>query len=245
MRALSLIVLLCLCTSAAFAEEVEPLRVQVADPYIEVHTGPGRGYPIFYVVSRDEWVEILSRHTDWFQVRTEHGKEGWIAIAEIQLTLNPDGSRLVIKRYTPEDFISRTWEMGILSGDFGGAAIISLYGAYRFTDNISTNLTLSQVLGNVSSSVMMGVTLVEEPFPEWRVSPFIALGTGIIKTTPRASLGISQDSSDSFTQFGLGVRMHLTQRLLLRVDYNKYVVYPSRNLNEDIIEWKAGFAFFY
>jgi hypothetical protein len=244
MRTLSLIVLLCLCT-AAFAEEAVPLRVQVTDPYIEIHTGPGRGYPVFHVASRGDWVDILSRHTDWFRIRTENGIEGWVDVAEIQQTLNPDGSRLVIKSYTHEDFISRTWEMGVLSGDFGGAAIISFYGAYRFTDNISTELSLSQVLGNVSSSVMIGATLVQEPFPEWRVSPFFALGTGIINTTPRASLGISQDSSDSFTHFGLGARMHLTKRLLLRVNYNKYVVYPSRNLNEDIIEWKAGFAFFY
>lgn len=29
-------------------------RVQVADPYLELRTGPGRGYPIFHVAAREE-----------------------------------------------------------------------------------------------------------------------------------------------------------------------------------------------
>ena len=33
----------------AYADK-EYQSVQVADPYIEMHTGPGRGFPIFHVV---------------------------------------------------------------------------------------------------------------------------------------------------------------------------------------------------
>ena len=35
----------------------EPVRVEVSAPYIELHTGPGRGYPIFYVAERGEDIE--------------------------------------------------------------------------------------------------------------------------------------------------------------------------------------------
>jgi uncharacterized protein YraI len=52
--------------------------LQIADPYIELRTGPGRGYPVFFVAARDEWIEIELRHTDWFSVRTEGGKLGWV-----------------------------------------------------------------------------------------------------------------------------------------------------------------------
>src|SRR5205085_51859 len=53
-------------------------RLQVTDPYLELHTGPGRGYPVFFVVAREEWVAVELRYTDWFKVRTDAGKEGWV-----------------------------------------------------------------------------------------------------------------------------------------------------------------------
>ena len=40
--------------------EKEYQRVKVVDPYIELHTGPGRGYPIFYVVKRHDWIDIIT-----------------------------------------------------------------------------------------------------------------------------------------------------------------------------------------
>ena len=42
----------------------EPERLKVADPYLELHTGPGRGFPVFFVVQREDWVVIQLRSTD-------------------------------------------------------------------------------------------------------------------------------------------------------------------------------------
>ena len=36
----------------------EPERLKVADPYLELHTGPGRGFPVFFVVQREDWVVV-------------------------------------------------------------------------------------------------------------------------------------------------------------------------------------------
>ncbi len=63
----------------------ESLRtVAVADPYLELHTGPGRGYPIFHVIDRGESVEITMQRTDWYQVRAENGVEESICPAVIR-----------------------------------------------------------------------------------------------------------------------------------------------------------------
>ena len=32
----------------------EPLWLEVIDPYVEMHSGPGRGYPVFYVIEQGE-----------------------------------------------------------------------------------------------------------------------------------------------------------------------------------------------
>ena len=245
MRQLLLCVLVTLWVSSVSADEVERNFVQVADPYIEMHTGPGRGYPVFYVIGRDDWVEILYRQTDWFKVRTDAGTEGWVTRAEMQQTLSPDGQHVDIKEASQEDFVERKWEMGMLTGDFGGGYIISAYGGYHMTENITIESSISQILGNVSNSFMVAVSLAHEPFPEWMVSPYFALGTGVIDTKPRSTLTIAKDHTDNFSYYGVGARMHLTKRFFVRLDYNNYVVFTSRNNNEEVREWRAGFAFFF
>ena len=66
--------------------------VTVDDPFLEMHTGPGVGYPVFHVVDRGSTVEIMMRRTDWFQVRTPDGTEGWVDRAQMERTLVPSGS---------------------------------------------------------------------------------------------------------------------------------------------------------
>lgn len=225
--------------------EDETLVVEVLDAYIEMHTGAGRGYPIFYVISRGELIEILLRHTDWFKVRTTNGKEGWVSRAQMVQTLNPSGERLKIKDAAHEDFVARDWEVGVIGGNFEGAPVISVYSAYHFTENISVEGSFSQVLGNLSSSTVFAVHLVHQPFPEWKISPYFLLGTGYIDTSPKATIAAAQDRQDQFAHYGLGARMHLTKRLLIRIDYRNYVIFSSRNDNEEIEEWKIGFGFFF
>ena len=52
--------------------------VTIADPYLEMRTGPGGGYPIFHVVDRGETVDVIKQRTEWYLVRTNNGKEGWV-----------------------------------------------------------------------------------------------------------------------------------------------------------------------
>ena len=47
-----------------------PPTVEVSGPYIELHSGPGRGFPVFHTVERGGEVALLKRRTDWYRVRT-------------------------------------------------------------------------------------------------------------------------------------------------------------------------------
>ncbi len=116
--------LLALTPGPAEAADDELRKVAVADPYLEMRSGPGRGYPIFHVVDRGESVEIVMQRTDWHLVRAANGTEGWVDQAEMELTLNPDGSEVDFGRATLKDFTNAKWEAGILAGDFGGANIL-------------------------------------------------------------------------------------------------------------------------
>ena len=79
---------------AAAAQE-KLLQVFVSEPYLELSTGPGRGYPVFHVVEREQSVDVLYRRTDWFKVRDEQGVEGWARARDMRRTKLADGSPFV------------------------------------------------------------------------------------------------------------------------------------------------------
>ncbi len=224
----------------------DPLRtVAVADPYLELHTGPGRGYPVFHVVDRGESVEIIMQRTDWYQVRAENGVEGWVDRVQMELTLQPDGEQVSFEQADLDDFTNAKWEVGIMAGDFGGANIISLYTGYSLNPYVSIEVWGSQILGNFSNGWMGSVNVVHETWPDWRVSPFFTLGAGIIRTSPKSTIIQGEDRTDQIGHVGAGVRFYATRRFSLRAEYKSYVVFTSRDENEEVEEWKLGFAFFF
>lgn len=225
--------------------EQEHLNVEVTAPYIEVHTGPGIGYPIDYVVERGESVEVLKRRTDWFQVRTRREHLGWVHVEQMQLTMTADGEPLYVELFTFDDFKQRDWEFGFLGGDMDGAAVLSVYGGYAFNDNLSTEITLSQAIGNFSSEYMVDVNLLSHPFPEWRYSPFFTIGGGMINTKPDTTLVQTEDRTDSTAHVGIGLHAYMTRRFFLRAEFRHYTVFTSRDDNEDFDQWKIGFGFFF
>lgn len=231
--------------ASAMPTHAAEYQVTVADPFLELHTGPGRGYPVFYVIDRGTAVTVLKRRTDWFKVRGDRDIEGWVPRRQLLATLGLSGDPEELQEPSREDFATRRWEAGVMAGDFGGASVISAYGAYAFTDSMSIELTGSQILGNFSNGWLATLSLVHVFVPEWRVAPYFTLGTGVILTEPRTTLVRTEDRNDQIAHVGLGLRGYLTRRFLARIEYRSNVVFTSRDDNEEVDEWKAGFAFFF
>ena len=242
---MAIFVLIFFCASAAAYGKDRYYEVVVQDAYIEMHTGPGIGYPVFHVVDRGEQLEVHARHTDWFKVKTRKGVTGWVGVEQMSQTLEPDGSPTTIKRPGRDDFFARRWETGVQLGDFAGANVISAYVGYQFTENISTEVWGSHLSGDFSDGWMFNANIVHQPFPTWRVSPFFTLGTGVIHIQPKATLVQVEDRTDQEAHVGFGLRTHLGRRFMLRAEYKSYVVFTSRDENEEVDEWKAGFAVFF
>ena len=244
MPVLLLIISLLFSCSLAKAEE-EYRKVKVAEPFIELHTGPGRGYPVFYVIDRNEWIEIVKRRTDWFKIISADGTTGWTHQQQLELTLDPEGQKTQFAEITQAQFAQRDAEVGVMGGDMNGAQTVTLYGAYNFTANISAELSFMQAIGSFSNNLITNVNLLHQAFPEWRYSPFFALGIGNIKTTPRATLVQAEDRSDLLAHVGIGTYAYISRSFALRAEYNRYVVFSSDDDNEDIKEWKVGLVTFF
>ena len=230
--------------SAAQAADDE-VKVQVVEPYIELHTGAGEGYPVFYVVERHDWVAILYRKMDWFKVRTSNGKVGWVVIDQMEHTLAAPGVQAKFANLKFDDFTHRRYEMGVLLGDFEGAKLMTFYGSYHFMPNLEVEGALSQATGDFTNQVVASISMVSTPFPKWSLSPFFSIGFGHIKNTPRKTLASGGDTSDNLASAGIGVRYYLTRRFMIRAEARQNVVFVNDNNNGDFLEWKMGFSFFY
>jgi hypothetical protein len=71
------------------------------------------------------------------------------------------------------------------------------------------------------------------------------LGAGVIHTSPKSTIIQGPDRTDQIGHVGVGFRVYATRRFLLRAEYKSYVVFTSRDENEEVEEWKVGFAFFF
>lgn len=229
----------------AAARERELLQLFVTQPYLELHSGPGRGFPVTQVVGRGEAVDVIKRRTEWFKVRTGRGIEGWASEQELALAKLADGSAFMFKRGDRAGFIDHSWESGVQVGDYAGASMISAYGSYSFNEQLKLELTAGQYLGNVSNGYVAEIGLNHVFMPQWRLSPFVTLGTGIDHVSPKVTLTTPLDATHQTAYVGLGARYYWTRRFFLRADYRHHTVFTDRDQNEVKQEWKLGFAFFY
>jgi opacity protein-like surface antigen len=239
-----LLLLAALLTPAVGAAR-EYLQLFVTAPYLELHTGPGRGYPVFHVVPRDGSVDVLFRRTDWFKVRTEQGVEGWASQTDMQKMVLADGSQFKFDLGDRAGFTSHRYEMGMFAGQYGGATLVSGYMSFSFNPQLALEASVGQFLGNFSNGETEDIGFAHVFVPEARWSPFVTIGLGLVQTQPKATLVAAPDRDEQSAYVGGGIRFYLTRRFFLRAEYRQYWIFTKRNQNEDSDEWKAGFAFFF
>ena len=222
-------------------EKGKGLFVIVGSPYVELYVFPGRGFPKFHAIEKNEKIRIFKSRGGWYKVETEGGKEGWVRRRDLHTVYDEEGYLLDFS--TPSwDDPDYPWQLGLMGGAMDGVTSYSVYTGYRFTRNLSTELKYTQAFGNSSNLKLASVMLVHQAYPEWRVSPFFTMGAGILQTFPDAILVESEDRQDSAITVGGGLFMYINYRVMSRLAYNAHTVLTNRENNLEVNEWKAGFS---
>ena len=219
--------------------------VQVVEPYLELYTGPGRGYPVTQVIERGEYVEILMRKTDWFKVRTSQDKEGWVSRKQMEATVTEAGVPIQLGDSLTEDVRRRRFEAGFSGGLLEGDAFMMLRAGYKFQENLTGEFTIGQSSGDYSSSQLYYASVLSEPFPEWRLSPFFSLGLGRLRNTPKATLVNAIETDSNMANAALGARYYLTRRFIVRGDYRRHVVFIDESRINEYNELSLGISLFF
>ena len=229
--------------TASLAGAAEP--VQITDPYIELHTGPGRGFPIFFVAPRSQWIGIELRHTDWYKVRTEDGKVGWVTRQQLESTLTDAGDKKTFRDMLLDDYLSRRVQMGAAWGQFKSEPMLKLWTSYRFSETLSAEGTLGQVQGVFSGTDFWHVNVLSEPWSDQRISPFFSIGLGKFKNIPNPSLVGAAQTDAQLANASVGVRYYLTDRFVLRGDYTFYTAFVADTRSLEYRAVTAGISFFF
>ncbi len=220
-------------------------NVVVAVPFIEMRTGPGRGYPVFHVVAQDEQLVLEKRRTDWIRVTTTDRRptQGWIHVSDLERIQSDSGDTLTSAG--DGRFDTRRWQWSASGGDFGGASAISTALAFRATKNIALELQGTQILGKFSDGWMASMMVRHTPFPNSRFSPYFQLGGGLLATKPFSTVAQFADRKDNALTVGGGLNIFLARRFMFVMDYRRHSVITSRDQLEEINEWKLGINVFF
>lgn len=249
LKILLVILSLMLFSNLCFAaDSLKYQKLKISTAFIEMHTGPGKGYPIFHVIERGAIIEVILQRASWYKIKNKKGLEGWVHYDQISKTVTPQGKAIKFSKYSLEDFTQRNWEWGVLGGEFGGAPVFSTYGSYLINKSFASEVSLSQSIGTASSSIMFKLGMLMQPFPSWTYSPFFLLATGVINVSPSSTLIQPVDQNNQFSNVSIGIKTHLTQKIIVRLEYSEYVIFSAtkdNDNNEDLKEWKLGFAIFF
>ncbi len=244
-RTVQLVALLVFMTLIATGPDVHADElVIVKTPFLEVRTGPGRGFPVFHVLEQRQQFVLHKQHTDWLKISTldRRPKTGWVHVSDLDNVGTVEGADIAIGGNGKQSLLSRRLGWSMTGGDFNGASAISTVLSFRMTQNLHVLAEIGQVFGHSSNATRYGLSLRHEPFPSWRLSPYFQLGTGQIDTRPFATLIAAQDRSDQMSSVGGGMKFYLTRQFTMHVDFTQHQVLTSRDTNEEINEWKLGFS---
>jgi hypothetical protein len=231
---------------ARAADTAAPVeRLQVAEPFLELHTGPGRGYPVFFVVERQQWVVVELRRTDWFRVRAEGGQVGWVPRPRLEATLTEGGGTKTLRDLVIDDYLARRVEFGGALGRFNTEPMLKLWLQYRLADTVGAEFTVGQVQGLYSGTDFWHLGLTSEPWSDRRFSPFLSVGLGKFANDPNHSLVDAVPVNAKLGNLTLGLRWHATERFTARLDWSLYTAFVSDARSTEYRAVTAGVGFFF
>lgn len=225
------------------------MLLEVIDAYADVHSGPGRGYPVFYVIEQGEKIEVLTRRPGWYEIRSANGKTGWTTAAQISRTIQATGEPADLPSVGYGDYIKNSWVTGFSSGQFAdgelqGFETFSVTAGYRFLSWVGADLEAGRVFGSEASGDFYAANIFIEPAAHWKLSPYLSLGLGEITIDSQPiQISFTRESSD-FDTHGLGASFYLGRNFVMKGEYRWYSI-STDSETEKLEAWRLGFNTFF
>ncbi|HEB59729.1 MAG TPA: hypothetical protein ENJ01_10935 [Gammaproteobacteria bacterium] len=249
MRHLFLLILF-LVPLAGQAAGTPPLRVRVADPFIELHGGPGASYPVYDVVERGEFIEILRRRTDWFEVRASKNRQGWVKKQQLEETLQRAQVPPTWRDNLVEKVLADRFRFGAAGGIFDQEGIITIRAGYRTSEHISVEMALSTVSGIFADSALIQANVLVDIQVLDSLRPFFLIGYSRFLNVPDNLGGgggviLTNRHNLDMLNAGFGVQWFITDRFLIRGEVVEHATVRGNNRSDRFSQFNAGVSYFF
>lgn len=229
---------------ASFFASAAAISVKVTADFINLHSGPGSGYPITQVVLKGEQLVLKQQRTAWIKVDFKQ-QSLWMARQDLSKVVSLNAEYFASSDDKSAALMGRHWQLGLMFGDFNGSSYYQLHTQYAFTSYVQAELALGQAQGEQANNQIAELSVLLSPFPQWRISPYFGIGAGIIRINPRTILVQSTEQTNSLASAELGVRYYLTRQFILKAGYRHSVIMTDSDDNKETDTWKLGFSVFF
>lgn len=222
----------------------QALQATVIDPYLELHTGPGRGYPVIYVVEKGETIGIVSRRTSWYLVVDKQGKSGWVKRENLARTLVDTGIPVALPETRHSDFLQHRARLGFTLGWQESAEQVAAMAGFRLSRHLGIEAEIGQLFSDTSDGQQYSASLILEPTDRWAFTPFLSLGYGRQELELKSKLPGNRPVKDDFRSIGVGVNWYIGFNFVLRGEYRTLDIFSdNQTVSNDL--WRIGFSSFF
>ncbi len=227
----------------ACADEAHFPKAKVMEAFLELHTGPGRSYPVFYVAEKNEALFLIKKRTDWYKVRLFTGQEGWVHRDEIEKTLRASDLRNSWTQRFYDRHIDGKLYGAWSGGTFENDPSLFLRLSYLLSEVLALEFGMGKSSGDFGETDLYLAGLVLRPWKGQWFSLNGAIGGGVVKAAP-AQLLVNAESDRFETAYaGVGFSAPLLKRLALRGDFRHYTLFINPKRNRSFQEVSLGLAF--
>lgn len=220
------------------------LQVKVIDAYLELHTGPGRGYPVIYVVEKGETISVISRRTTWYLIADSRGKSGWVTRESLARTLLDTGTPVALPDTRHGDFLAHKIRLGFAVGKQEGSEQVAMMAGYRLSSHFGVEAEYGQIFADSVDGHQRSASLIIEPTDRWSFTPFLSLGYGQQELSLKQKLPGTRPVTDDFRSFGAGVNLYIGFNFVLRGEYRNLTIFSDNDTVSNAL-WRVGFSSFF
>jgi hypothetical protein len=229
-----------ICAAAAPARADDEALVRVVAEQANVHTGPGFGYRVVYVASRDEVLPAIGRATNdhWFRVQLPDGTYGWILGDEV-FPLDVDTSeahrgpslwrRVGAAVFSPSPLLENDLGLTFSAGLLGGDGLFMFRPGTLLAPHLTLEGFLGESVGDQADVRFVGGGFNSNFFPSSPVTPFAAVAAGAALGHKKADQFTIKTGDYAMVNVGGGLLVALKKRLTLRGDVRHYVIFNANH----------------